>query len=372
MASSSDLGFRNQIPSLTGVRAFAAMWIVSFHFWGSIILLVPQAALVERFIVRGNFGVDLFFMLSGFIMMHTYGGRALGGWRGYGSFLWKRFARLYPGYLAALLAMVALVFGASLVGVEKSESMYPMKTLPFEFLMIQAWGPLLLSWNYPGWSVSAEWFAYIFIFPLALAGFHLLGGKDPGVVTNRARIACAVVIAIVCLALVFGLVPAGSQPHASWRVAMEFLAGAFFYRLLQGIRNSPATGTTLFVIGGVLVILQCLGLLGLRGAPAGFAMLIFLIMMLAGAGTPHSIGKRFLSRQPWVYLGEISYALYLTHAPVQRVLKVVLPEERFAGADWWVRFGVLAIYAVVLIAAASALYHLVEHPARAYLTRKRA
>ena len=70
-----------------------------------------------------------------------------------------------------------------------------------------------------------------------------------------------------------------------------------------------------------------------------------------------------------MYLGEISYSLYLTHQIVQRVLKIVLHPDRFDGLAWPARLLIFLIYWFVLLGAATALFHLVEQPGRRILRK---
>jgi len=78
---------------------------------------------------------------------------------------------------------------------------------------------------------------------------------------------------------------------------------------------------------------------------------------------------RILCLGPVMYLGRISYSLYLTHAVSQRALKVLLPAPQFEAAPPWLRLSVFTLYLIALIAPAALLHHLVEEPARRGLRR---
>ena len=81
------------IRPLTSLRFFAAMWVVAFHYWPNLSSVMPPL------VAKGYLGVELFFVLSGFILCHVYlDSVADGGFR-YGSFLWARLARIYPLHL---------------------------------------------------------------------------------------------------------------------------------------------------------------------------------------------------------------------------------------------------------------------------------
>src|SRR5437879_1722827 len=94
----------NTFPGLTALRGIAAILVVLFHApnWGFSAYFVS----VTQFAARGYIWVDLFFMLSGFVMAHAYGGRFIaksrGAWRAY---LTARVARVYPLHLLILLVL---------------------------------------------------------------------------------------------------------------------------------------------------------------------------------------------------------------------------------------------------------------------------
>src|SRR5665213_3072025 len=148
-----------QLDALTGLRGFAALWVVSLHFMEVTNLLLPASASLNWLMGAGANAVPLFFFLSGFILLPTYRDRfEIFSWREYFRFLGLRLARIYPAYLAALIVMVMMVVASSMIGVPHSHDAYPLNWMLPDFF----------GWNYPDWSVSAEWFAYLFIFPPAV------------------------------------------------------------------------------------------------------------------------------------------------------------------------------------------------------------
>jgi hypothetical protein len=101
------------IRPLTSLRFFAALWVVLYHYWPKLDVRPSPRCWLSK----GYLGVELFFVLSGFILCHVYL-TALGEERfRYGSFLWNRLARVYPLHLATLLGMIALGVVAGLAGI---------------------------------------------------------------------------------------------------------------------------------------------------------------------------------------------------------------------------------------------------------------
>ncbi|GAT35532.1 peptidoglycan/LPS O-acetylase OafA/YrhL [Terrimicrobium sacchariphilum] len=351
------------LPALTGIRALAAIWVISLHFQDVWEILFPPLVLVRPLIAAGNYGVDLFFLLSGLIMMHVYAAVRPFRWRDYRDFLGRRLARIYPAYLAAFFFMIGLVLAANFAGVPMSTEMYPPSSLWREAFMLQAWGAPVLSWNYPAWSVSAEWFAYLAVFPLALLCHHRLGDLSP-----LRRAFTAIVIIFGAIATLRLATPDGDLPHALIRVSTEFFAGAMLYHLLRALCGHPRLADALVMFSILLLGLACWFPAGTMGT--GILTLSSLVFGLLGLGESRSLSARVLAASPWVYLGTISYSLYLIHAPMQRILKVVLPVERFAESSIGLRCAVFAVHLCALFLAAACLYHFVEDPARRYFVTR--
>ena len=91
------------IRPLTSLRFFAAFWVVLFHYWPAL-----SAAAAPMVVGKGYLGVELFFILSGFILCHVYRTEVEEGRFAYGGFLWARLARVYPLHLATLVGMGVL------------------------------------------------------------------------------------------------------------------------------------------------------------------------------------------------------------------------------------------------------------------------
>src|SRR5690606_13913763 len=115
-------------------------------------------------------GVDAFFVLSGFILTHVYQSAFFESERVSGKdlfrFLKKRFARIYPLHFVTLIG--AIVFLNILRTFTDSNVELRWDHVIPQLLLFHAWGGLDgISWNFPSWSISAEWFAYLLVFPLA-------------------------------------------------------------------------------------------------------------------------------------------------------------------------------------------------------------
>ena len=96
---------QQKIESLTGLRALAAMWVIWFHAMGS-----PSVWYLDNFLRRGYTGVDLFFVLSGFVISYVYADKMKDfSWKETYTFIRRRFIRIYPSYLLVLLFTLAII-----------------------------------------------------------------------------------------------------------------------------------------------------------------------------------------------------------------------------------------------------------------------
>lgn len=153
---------RPGLHALTGIRFFAAFWVMAFHFGAAFTARAHMPHPVTVFLEHGDLGVALFFMLSGFILYYTYHDnlQSLGDLY---KFFVARFARLYPVYL------LAIVIGALLY------MRLPHGKELLIFPMLQSWGLPVSSngylWITQAWTLSVEAFFYC-CFPLLLLPFR--------------------------------------------------------------------------------------------------------------------------------------------------------------------------------------------------------
>ncbi len=150
------------LNNLTGLRFYAAMWVFLYHFF-PVYTSAPKINIFEI----GFLGVDVFFVLSGFILTYVYFkkffiSKVTG--RDYWNFIVKRFAKIYPLHFVITLIFIPLSCVGKYLFHQDSIHLY-FNALLQNFLMIHSWSTTqYLSWNFPSWSISAEWFAYLFLF----------------------------------------------------------------------------------------------------------------------------------------------------------------------------------------------------------------
>lgn len=328
------------LPGLTGLRGIGALWVVTYHAQYGMHIPVARA---------GFLGVDLFFILSGFVLSHTHSNMNC-TWTEYLDFLQNRFARIFPLHWFALgLVLLALACDPKLSVDLPRQFEYP--DLFWSFLLMQNWGlsqPIV--WNSPAWSLSTEWMASI-IFPLFLVPARCISRIGP------ATLCCG-----GCLAALAALLLLTSNPDTNVigragiaRTLCEFGSGCLLYRVyLTGVNvNRFAVFANLVAISiGILVPTVSLV------AVAGFPVLILL------AAKPLNLVSRLCSTRILLFFGQISFSIYLLHSILLQLsnrLEAYL-DVHGAGAFVW-----FLCFLTFIIGLSAMTYRLVETPSRRWL-----
>jgi peptidoglycan/LPS O-acetylase OafA/YrhL len=287
------------------------------------------------FIRRAYLAVDLFFLLSGFVMAHVYGGSLGTDWRAaWRPFALARFSRVYPLFALTLIATIATTAAASMKATAQGIS-FSTGSLVLQPFLLQQWAASP-NWDYPSWSISTEAEAYVvFVFT---AG-PLLTGSRPRLV------------AAVCMALVIALDVSGGNLKlpggipALVRTLAEFSLGVLLYRAHKRMNGLPWMGVPAFAlcVAGLLLRRDFLTVIGL-------ACLILYGVVAAG-----TVG-RIINSAPAVALGNWSYGIYLWHAPVHFAVLGALaasghPVESFGAAE----AGMLALMTAAGVIGLSAI-----------------
>src|ERR1700738_3275447 len=152
------------LSNLTPLRGIAALLVAIFHFEMAIARFVP--AKQTMFFEKCYLMVDLFFVMSGFIILHVYGSnfRKVLQKESLREFFVARFARTYPLHIFSLLLLVVIVLWLTPWGNPPIILEQRSDILPNVFLLQSFGVNKIYSWNIPSWSISAEWGAYL-LFP---------------------------------------------------------------------------------------------------------------------------------------------------------------------------------------------------------------
>lgn len=354
-----------QIPALFGIRILAASWVVIEHFRFVMFGLFPETRSVHLVVEAGYLGVEVFFVLSGFIISHNYAVRFRQfQWSAYRRFLINRFARLYPVHLVTLGTVAVMVIGAGVLGMSlNSDGKYDPVSFVMNLLMLQAVPPAE-AWNGPAWSISAEAGAY--------AAFPLIALAVMRVRTRAALIglaATAVGVTVIGQFILESTGPFAPTGYTSvWlRIAGEFVAGCFLWRFWS-LFVKPGRKYDLIAVTAVLGVVAVLLLSGGIGAGNFLALPLIAVFVLACASATGPVCA-FLSTRWMVYGGKISYSLYMVHFLVLMAGGKLAPWERFAEDNLLVKAAVFLGYLVISFVAAAVLYQVVEEPGRKLIAK---
>ncbi len=340
------------ISAFTGLRGLAALGVVAYHFRDGLDGHVPLFAMSA--LDQGFLAVDLFFILSGFVIYLNY------RWMfenftllSAKIFIVARLARIYPVHLfMSLLFLINPVSILLLSHAKDLGSRYDVGYYVMSLFLIHNWGLTShVEWNIPSWSISTEWFAYL-MFPILLLGIGR-SKEAPHLIVVK------VIGLLAALAAFFLLVGADSigddiPRFGLARCLLEFMVGieiCRFYLLMKAPPPRIAFGLFVLAAGLVAVTALC-ALSDFMLVPAAFALLI--LSLTSG----RSVVSRLLSLRPLLWLGEISYSLYMAHYFIKDWVK-------FANADGAIPpVTLFFLFMTTALFAGWAVYICIEKPGR--------
>ena len=342
-----------QIESLTGLRGIAAIAVVIHH--------VNVFVVGGDIVLRGQPFVDLFFVLSGFVISLAYLKRDTKrfDWSG---FFRARFARIYPLHLVTTLAMAAGIAMLAYQHGEPLDERYSAFSAMREFTLLGAM-PMIAAerlWNYPSWSISVEWWSYFTVFPLIL---WLRGSSARTLAIGFCVLACGVGIGL------YFFDP--TRVFIGWpaflRAAVGFGLGWVVWEIWRRGARPVDARYALSLLAAMLVAIYAIPAMRADDHDTWFLLPLFPLLIYALANADRQ-RNNWLNRRPVVWLGEISYSIYLVHPLVLLFLQALHP--RIAGLTS--RNEVLMIESLVALAATIAMatmtYVLIEKPSRQWLT----
>jgi peptidoglycan/LPS O-acetylase OafA/YrhL len=351
---------KKEIKSITGIRGIAALYVAYYHF------LEPfnnkNFGDFTPIIKHGYNSVDLFFILSGFVMSLSSGNLFNNGVNknNYKLFMNRRIARIYPIYLVITLISFVLIY-----------KFKGFKVLAINLLLLQ----VILNVNNivgPSWSLSAEWIAYL-LFPFLIV--LLLGIKNN--IWN-----------LVFILLGFSLLVFVSQNDGNFmngfqhvlprngsldrsigfsclvRCLSEYLIGIITFKLYLKYKLKYSKYYHFASLPVFLLIILFLF------NPDSDVILVFLFaIFIFSLSTDTGILAKFLGSPPIFILGEISYSLYLIHAILVKTDEFVL-KKYLTHSIKYLEVMNGFVFGILLIIISFLSYKYIEMPSRIFLRNK--
>ena len=346
-----------RIEQLTFTRFIAAMAIVFFHFGKP--LNVFSLPFVHKLLIQANIGVSYFFLLSGFVMIIAYGRKSKVHPF---SYFKNRIARIYPVYLMAILLMMLFVKVLD-------NATFPFSDVFLNVLALQSWIPeKTMTVNFPGWSLSVEFLFYA-LFPFL---FNYLYSKLD-------------LKKLLIPSLIFWL---ASQIFFNWALYKKVsfgtelqtenflfyfplmhlnqfilgnIAGLFFIKYLKDQSKNYDWAVILFSVL-IIVALAFRPNINYHNGLLAFLFIPFIIFTALNTGWVSKISNHKFA----VYLGEISYGIYILQIPVYLFTKYFLEKIGVTGD-----FKVFVIGITMLLIISTISYQFIETPLREKIKKTR-
>ncbi len=311
----------------------------------------------------GFVGVDVFFVISGFLITSIIHRDLEAGSFSLGRFYQRRISRIFPAFFfVALATLVAAAFvyssqdlgsaGANLTAAALSLS--NLKSM-LQGNYFQASEDSLPFLHY--WSLSLEE-QYYLVFPLLLLAVHRFAWR---------RLAVALWISFAA-SLLLGIILTRQNPTWAFFLlparAWELLAGGLLAVHAAERQLIPSRWSGAVSAAGALLLIVSFIIVPQGNSFPGYWALLPVAGTLAvlAAGDRNSNGiEKLLSRRPLVAIGKVSYSLYLWHWPV-----FALVDYGMFSEPEWLR---LLLKVGISITGAVASYHLLENPVRVFLNR---
>ncbi|WP_366143281.1 acyltransferase [Soonwooa sp.] len=327
------------IKPLTSLRFFFAFMVLLSHF------PFPFNNVFYKIFSNGSVGVSFFFILSGFILTHNYEARFASGYNKQ-KFWLDRIIRIYPVHII-FLSFFALFFICS-------GNLFPNFFLKYlsHFFLIQNYIPIkdvYSNFNKPSWSICCELFFY-FLFPFLVLRIR----------KNTLLFLILILVFPIILYLInnSGSMYIGISPF--FRLP-DFIVGIFSYKIYTWakpkFKDLSLLSTSVIEVASIVILVSSLYLFSgmdyYRVFPIFWLpMVVFIIVMSLSTGT----FSKIISHKIFIYLGEISYSIYMSHYLIITLATTYLRDSIIFKN----RISALLFIVLITIIISSISYHLIE------------
>lgn len=348
-----------RLEQLTFLRFVAAFALVIYHY-GTKVFPFNQG-LLKGFFNHANLGVSFFFVLSGYVLMLAYGkDKSLSKLH----FFKKRFTRIYPVYLLGILLMTLYYFAYNYFG---NGSGFQIGHLISNVFLLQAWIPNhALTVNFVGWTLSVEVFFYL-LFPFILKWFNRSTLRNISIVVFVIWGLSQWAFWELKLSPFYQGYPSDSHNFVFYFPVFhlsQFLIGAlagYYYVNVQSKVKMNIVGGLLTIV--ILVPYLYVGVI--FGSHNGLLAIPFAILLLLFS-TKSNIYINWFSKPFFVFLGGMSYSIYILQVPVFEWYAVLTSKLNIELSSELFFYSGL----IILLFSSSISFYFLEIPVRKWLTGK--
>lgn len=338
------------LPILTGIRFFAAFYVFIFQIDSRIPLDFLGKPIIDV-ISQGATGVNVFFILSGFILYYNYHDKQIN----FTEFILKRIAKIYPVYLAGFFLCFAVVFLNKI----RVDSFF--EVMMMNLLMVQSYLPKFsLQWYGSGsWSISTEFFFYL-CFPILLLFISKLSKISICLLFVTCFALSVLPGALYNLKLIDFLSTYSFPPSRVWEFIIGMLTASMVIKHRLSINN--------FVIFFILIF-SALYFYFFGRKLDGYVVqniivVPLMVAILISATTQKKQFLSFLGNKFFEYLGKVSYSFYIVQIPIMIYLDHNNNYKLYNPALLLVSLFLINLLIAVI------MYHIIESPFHQYLNKK--
>lgn len=300
---------KKRYESLDAFRGICAICVVLFH------LHVVGSITDLSFFKGSDIFVEFFFCLSGFVLAHGY---AYKDGLKFIPYMYSRFVRLYPLHIFMLIVFIALeickLVASKYTGIEFNTAPFSGANSVSEIipnaLLIHSWSWLTnsLSFNYPSWSISIEFYMYAILFSTIFS-------------FKKYKVYSWVSIALIGLALSINntLIP---TPEVI-RGVMCFFSGAAIYSLHRKIPKLKLNKSLATIIEISLLSLV-IYFVSLEYEDRYLLCIPTFLIVIMFFSYESGFISSILKKPAFQYVGKLSYSIYMTHAAVIFMLMTIM------------------------------------------------
>jgi len=363
----------SRFETLDSWRGICALFVVVFHFIG----MMPSSLEASPFLRNSYLFVDFFFVLSGFVLCHSYRGK-IGSLPDIARFAVRRFGRVWPLHALVLASFIAVIVWINQLphpgdlDLTWSGKVYSIDAIVPSMLLLNAINLVYGNvWNGPAWSIGAEFYVYL-LFALVL------------LVASRRLVLASLALSLAGLIVMHHWAPA--LMNSTWdygviRCIAGFFGGIIAFHAYELLERQSFFRATLWELAAIVVAFLFVIFAG-DGADAVSPLSLAAPVVFGAAvivfADQQGLVSLLLRARPFKALGRYSFSIYMIHQPLLIMLCFSLWSagyytKAFQGevTQSWMGSADLVLVdfmlAVVVLAAAS--YRFIEVPARRAFNR---